>query len=1025
MRFYYSVFVGFFLLVCISLSVISIEASEDSRIKLDFSKIKNNSPVDWQGSRGGTFTNFSYDEKEGIATFSLDTNWRGFSNVVELTPGRYILRAVAKSNSFAPKLYLDKFPYAGGTIIFTLALGVSDEFKEVVLPFYVEGKENKQFKVGIARVYQDPAPHKAIVQIKEMEIVRLGDTVLPDNWATTLTKSSSHDLDLLKEITRPDRPGKVIFKDSLIGTELWLMTQGGQTNLSYAGSQDFSNEGKFLHAGHRVPGDIVKTDGTFHYMNPLRGKPGSWASRIMWLFPWEVKRLPAGSNPYDWICVSRNYKEEKFLNLETGATHKITFPVKPNWQIIQTPSENGGRGPKLKFITQETLVWRSDDKKQIGVSDIEGNKFQAFKIKSISNKPENDVIYPSGTRGTASYAMNSAWGKSGKNWINATDKSGMRYFLFELNRNNHFTDENPYQVWALPLTLDNNKGLLKVVSTPDVEQLTWQDVKMSDYWQGGNWWNLAGGSHRSGDNAVLLLEDGTLLNMNALGMHSNFWNTISVNSPYDRKVRYIGSFPDVDHVSWPHEFKRDNDYAFAWSKIAPTVPFIMIDLKHDTMWTVAAKNSVDLAERAAASARLETPGKRGSGRGLARLIWSHPNPSPDYTKVIYASSMLTVEHPDYPLGDTYVAIVRYPMPPENLKIKGKSLSWEKPHYHDEIKGYNLYSSTESGRGYSKINKEPIQGETYTFSTVSKGFYVMTSVEHSGLESRRFSNEVQFGTNKRYRHYYEAELGDINRPMVPFFEPKHASDSYAVGITDPEMVYKEGLSKGLKGNVSIKVNVPVKGSTKLMGRVRGMSQLECETFTTGWKQTGEIGSGSFVVKIDGRQVGKIPVKGYEWKWVPIDTGVVSMTKGEHIITFETGDTRISLDNILVTNDRGFVPSGKSNQPSTPPSVPSGLKTEGMVVEGKDLSWGGRKVKAPYFKLLWNESQSAQGVRYYNIYRSETPKFDIGPSTLAGSVSEPVFVDCVLEPGRVYYYKVTAIDNWDNSSAGSEPLPVRIK
>jgi len=1010
LQFFLAVFLCFTMTQVFANGGVSIYGGE-TVIRFDFSKVKDGSPVGWQGSRGGAWKDYSYDEKTGIATFTLEGNWQGFTRDVELAPGRYLFRAVAKSNSFSPKLSLDMLPIPGDTSIFAIAIGVSGEFREVLLPFYVDGKEKKKFRAGIVRVYQDPALHEAVVQVKEMEIIRLGDTVLPDNWASRATASLCHGLDTMKKISRPDRPGRVIFQDAMLGTELWLMTQGGEINLSYAGYPDFSNDGKYVHAGFRVPGDIIKTDGSVRHRNPSLDRRLSWISKTLWLFPWEVKRLPEGADPSDWICHTRTKEYVEFLNLETRATHRFNFPSRQGWRIIQYPSENSSRGPRIRGVTHEILVWQSEDRKQLAISDMEGNNFLQFKVKSISKNPEKDIIYP-GEKGIDTYPMNSAWGKSGTNWINSVDKDGTRYFLFEINRNSYLTDENPYQVWALPLSFTDKRGLLRVVSTPGVRQVPWPTSRQ---WKGDNWWNLAGGSPRSGDNAILTLEDGTQVHMSALGMHSNFRNTVSVNDPYDKTVRLIGSYPTVDHVSWPHEFRRDKDYAFVWSEVVPTIPFIMIDLEHDTLWTVAAMNIVDADERSAAA--------RTKGRTAAKIIYPLANPSPDYTKVVYASSMLTVERTEYPIGDVYMAVSRYPMPPANLKAEGNVLTWEKPMYHAEIKGYNLYRSAESGRGYAKVNGELITGQRYSIS--GTGFYVMTSVEHSGLESRMFSGEVQVGSESRYRRFYEAETGDISKPMVPFFEPKGASNSYGVAVTDPELLYKKRLSEGLKGSVSMKIEIPSSGSAKLMARVRGMSRLECESYTTGWPEQGQAGSGSFSVKVDGKQVGSIPVSGYGWKWVVVDAGTMPLASGRHEVILETSDAGIALDSIMVTNDMEFAPAGKSNAPSVLSGTPSGLKSSEMLVQGAELKRGGYSVKPPYFKLTWNELKAPQGVRYYNVYRSQTSKFETGPGTLVGSMAAPEFVDCVLEAGKTYYYRVVAVDNWGNRSTGSAALSVSIR
>ena len=134
--------------------------------------------------------------------------------------------------------------------------------------------------------------------------------------------------------------------------------------------------------------------------------------------------------------------------------------------------------------------------------------------------------------------------------------------------------------------------------------------------------------------------------------------------------------------------------------------------------------------------------------------------------------------------------------------------------------------------------------------------------------------------------------------------------------------------------------------------------------------------------------------------------------------------IALDSILVTNNPQFVPKAKSNTPAKPPSAPERLKADGIVVEGKELNWAGYRVRPPYLRLTWNASSAPQGVRYYNVYRAESPEFEAGSSTLIGSANEPVYVDCVLEPGKKYYYRVVAIDNWDNRSAASSVLAVTI-
>ncbi|HVS88295.1 MAG TPA: choice-of-anchor D domain-containing protein [Candidatus Acidoferrum sp.] len=61
-----------------------------------------------------------------------------------------------------------------------------------------------------------------------------------------------------------------------------------------------------------------------------------------------------------------------------------------------------------------------------------------------------------------------------------------------------------------------------------------------------------------------------------------------------------------------------------------------------------------------------------------------------------------------------------------------------------VSGYNVYRSTVSGTGYTKLNSSLVSGLAYTDSSVQNGttyFYVTTAVDSGGKEST-YSNEVQ-------------------------------------------------------------------------------------------------------------------------------------------------------------------------------------------------------------------------------------------------------------------------------------------
>jgi hypothetical protein len=70
-----------------------------------------------------------------------------------------------------------------------------------------------------------------------------------------------------------------------------------------------------------------------------------------------------------------------------------------------------------------------------------------------------------------------------------------------------------------------------------------------------------------------------------------------------------------------------------------------------------------------------------------------------------------------------------------------TLRWEAS--RSKVAGYNIYRSTTPGRNYVRINTRPVEGPTYTDSTVESGvtyYYVVRAVDGNGQESVN-SNEA--------------------------------------------------------------------------------------------------------------------------------------------------------------------------------------------------------------------------------------------------------------------------------------------
>ena len=924
----------------------------------------------------------------------------GLAQTVSLAPGHYLLRGLAKTNVFQVHLFAEKT---------RLPVAVSDDYKWMELPFCVPTTpENSERAIQLGfRYLARPATGNASrlpakLSVKEVGLICLGDTVLTEDWAKTLLADPLHRLKLLQDSPAWDRPGKAVFQDAFLGTELWLMTQEGKVDHTYVGHPDFSHDGKYLHIGfRRSPRGILRTDGSARYLNE------AWKG-LVWLFPWEQKRLPKGTDPADWIAIARTPEGIQLHNVVSGENHRIELPTRSGWQIVHFPgiASYGGRGPRMQAITHDTLVWLSEDNRSVGRSNVDGKGFTTFPVKSISSQPDKDTFHTS---------MSSVGGKAGDNWRDAIDRDGNRYYLFELNRDNlpnHPT--NPYQVWAFPLKQDDQRGVQRVVSHPNASVTGYVTSQTGPRKQpSAKWWDFAAGYPWSGDNAILRLEDDTLIHMSSLGMHSSFagGSTVSVNSVYTGEVRYMGTYPMFDRVTWPHEFHRDLDFAVVASHCEPATPLVMIDLEHTTMWTLALTNFHDYAMRYKTRWNKEAYHKP--------MFRPAPTFSPDFTKVIFFSAMLTGDHPDRKWGDVYVAVARYPEPPVNLRREGDSLVWDRPRHDAEIRGFRLYRSNESGQDYERVGDELLTERRYTLPPNANGFYVLTSVEYSGLEGRAFSNEVNVESSKVFRHYYRPATGKIVCPMVPCFDPAGTCDGYAVAVTDPDLIYKQRLEEGLHGAVTMPIAIPEEGPVRILARVRGLSDLQRATYMTSRPSSGETATGTFTVRIGERNVGGIPVNGRSWHWVALDAGAVPLPAGHILLEISTGDAGITVANILVTNDLDFVPRGRGQVPESLTTVPEELRVQAVDLQDKSAD------SATRVKLAWQPVAAPQGVSHYNVYRSDREAFEADPETLLGSPSEAVFSDVGLEPGQTVYYRVRAVDAWGNRSSASSVLRVTAK
>lgn len=112
---------------------------------------------------------------------------------------------------------------------------------------------------------------------------------------------------------------------------------------------------------------------------------------------------------------------------------------------------------------------------------------------------------------------------------------------------------------------------------------------------------------------------------------------------------------------------------------------------------------------------------------------THPHPitSPDGTKAACASDMLGS------FTDLYVAILRRPDPPRNLKATTRGdktrLDWQAPRRARELRGYRVYARPRADGAWSVRTTQPIADTAWEAPGAPEELAV-TAVEHSGLES---------------------------------------------------------------------------------------------------------------------------------------------------------------------------------------------------------------------------------------------------------------------------------------------------
>lgn len=357
--------------------------------------------------------------------------------------------------------------------------------------------------------------------------------------------------------------------------------------------------------------------------------------------------------------------------------------------------------------------------------------------------------------------------------------------------------------------------------------------------------------------------------------------------------------------------------------------------------------------------------------------------SPDCTKIHYGSSMTG-------RFKNYVAVMARPRPPRNIAWKADGdavvLTWEAPAYARETRGYLVYRSDRSGDGYELLTREPVEATTWRDETVRPGeayYYVLTSIEHSGLESGYSAEVARAGVNPP---------AQIDEPLMVYAEPERAiRDLYttdrpglAMGVdrwdaSDWYYVYRHPQAD--EGSAPLTVRLPAPGDYSLWARIRSG-----DGDAAGWRFTGPTGTWDAATTAQ------------EWTWVRVGDEV-SLPAGEIQITLITGDAGAQLDLICLTTDADFTPEGPRPEKTTPPPAVTGLSAENVRERVNHLTW---------------ERPEDPTLSHYQVYASTAPIEEVSQELLVGSPTDEEIYDWGLKAGTTYHYAVTAVDRRGNES-----------
>ncbi len=346
------------------------------------------------------------------------------------------------------------------------------------------------------------------------------------------------------------------------------------------------------------------------------------------------------------------------------------------------------------------------------------------------------------------------------------------------------------------------------------------------------------------------------------------------------------------------------------------------------------------------------------------------SPSPDGTKAVFSNAMLgtSIFH------DTYSVAAKRPDPPVNVRAEGKTIRWDPPRLNREIKGYNVYRSTD-GREWDLMTPECVRGTQ--FQVDKDGVYLVTSLEWSNQESLAPSGPVTFGENAQPVIMLEAEFGEYEMPMRELRD-MNAANWHAVENTSDTA---KGMPPGENRLIPLKLtfDCPVRGDYAIYARIR---------------------DGAWGMYVNGKREGVSWEPGEQWKWRQFNRNS-HLKAGQNTLTFYASGQGAAIDKVIISPDSGLKLKGPMYIDTTAPKLAGELTAE--------------RLDNVNVKLNWKASKDAD-LRYYNVYYSSTGAPEIVQASRIASppAGASQYIDFATKPGADAYYAVTAVDRFDNES-----------